>query len=116
MVARFTARAARLRAERDNSPVIDFPDEFLTDSALTEIANGERRLFRENMKTLSVQKEQITNRIKQFQKEIPNLDNDSLNEARRGFAYCMFALGLRLDIPKSEKSNFSIASFLKDKP
>ena len=72
-ISEFTARAARLRAERDNSPVIDFPDEFLTDSALTEIANGERRLFRENMKTLSVQKEQITNRIKQFQKEIVGL-------------------------------------------
>lgn len=43
--------------------------------------------------------------IKQFQKEIPNLDNDSLNEARRGFAYCLYALGLKLDIPKSEKSS-----------
>lgn len=43
--------------------------------------------------------------IKQYQKEIPDLDNDTLNEARRGFAYCIFALGLKLDIPKTTKSN-----------
>lgn len=42
--------------------------------------------------------------VKQFLKEIPNLDTDSLNEARRGFACCLYALGLRLDIPKSTKS------------
>lgn len=37
--------------------------------------------------------------IKQYQKEIPELTADKLKEVRLGFAYCMYALGLRLETP-----------------
>ena len=36
---------------------------------------------------------------KQLQKGFDELDEDSLQAARRGFAHCLFALGLRLEAP-----------------
>jgi len=38
---------------------------------------------------------------KKLQKELPNLDEDSLGAARRGFAYCLYAFGLKLEAPAS---------------
>ena len=33
-----------------------------------------------------------------------DLDDDSLNAARRGFAYCLYALGLKLEAPAQDQS------------
>lgn len=49
---------------------------------------------------------------KQFSKELDGLNEETLSEMRNGFAYCLFALGLKLDIPA--KVIVSVPSHIKD--
>lgn len=69
-IAEFTARSARLTAERDALPSIDFPEEFESNPQLTQIADGERRIFRDRQEALRVQVDQLQTRIEQFNQEV----------------------------------------------
>lgn len=69
-----TGRTARLTAERDGLDAVEFPADFTAmggDSA--SVMKGEIRLFNENRKTTTSQKEQIGLRIGQLEEEIGGL-------------------------------------------
>ena len=40
--------------------------------------------------------------VKEIQKDLPNLDGETLGEVRKGFACCLYALGLRLEATEKE--------------
>ncbi len=68
------ARAARLTAERDNLPAIDWDSEFFQKYPDAEAAaTGEIRLFEENKAAKDGQKEQLRSKITQINDEIVGL-------------------------------------------
>lgn len=72
----FSARIARLEAERDDSETISFPPDFANhtdDPGIKEIINGENVLFTNRRTSLTGQKKQLRERGEQFQDEIDGL-------------------------------------------
>jgi HlyD family secretion protein len=72
----FTAREARLLAERDGADVIEFPD-YLTgrknDKSVASAMSGEERLFESRRNTRAGQRSQLRERITQSNEEIRGL-------------------------------------------
>lgn len=69
-----TGRKARLAAERDGSPGIEFPSGFeASDAEAARVAEGERRLFAAKKKSIDGQKAQMRERVGQFRHEISGL-------------------------------------------
>ena len=70
------ARQARLEAERDNAPSINFPKELLEQTSNPDMArtvNGEKNLFELRRTALAGQKAQLKERISQLGEEIQGL-------------------------------------------
>jgi HlyD family secretion protein len=72
------ARRARLTAERDDLPKIEFPAEFAarlaTDPTLAEVLISEQKVFESRTQSRSGQKAQLAERIGQTRKEIEGLE------------------------------------------
>lgn len=69
-----TARAARLRAERDGANNISWPAGFQqSSSSASKAANGENRLFNDSRKVKASQKEQLRMKLKQINEEVGGL-------------------------------------------
>jgi len=74
-VIELTARAARLRAERDGVADITWPVGFIEKGATVEsVVAGEARLFRESRRVKASQKEQLRAKLEQIRREIEGLD------------------------------------------
>lgn len=70
-----TGRKSRLISERDGLDQVEFPKDFDELGPETDsVRRGEVRLFSENLKTITSQKEQIGYRIVQLQEEINGLN------------------------------------------
>src|SRR5690606_27162019 len=65
-----SVRKARLLAERDMLPAIDFPAELLAHGKAANIMAGEQRLFQGNNSSRMSQKEQLSLGIAQLEEEI----------------------------------------------
>ena len=81
----FTARKARLEAERDGADVIFFPEELLERTADRQVAHniaGERKLFDLRRAARDGQKSRLNERIAQLGEEINGLVAQSKSKAR----------------------------------
>ena len=80
------ARAARLRAERDEADMIEFPEELLERATgwedVAEMVDGQSRLFAARNESLSKEAEQLDRRKQQIGNQIEGIDSqsDSLGE------------------------------------
>lgn len=72
-LAEMTARQARLRAERDDLPEIELPDELSSGVARSLLVEGERGLFEFRRQSRESRKEQLRERIAQYENEITGL-------------------------------------------
>ena len=74
-----TARKARLTAEVAGDDKIVYPADFVTSSKhAKEVADGERRLFRETRTNILSQQEQLSLRIEQLEHEIKGIDSQQI--------------------------------------
>jgi len=80
------ARAARLRAERDEADTVEFPEELLERATgwedVAEMVDGQSRLFAARNESLSKEAEQLDRRKEQVGNQIEGIDSqsDSLGE------------------------------------
>ena len=78
-----TGRKARLMAERDDAPEIEFPADFASIAPdASRVAAGERRLFEARRKTTAGQKAQHRERIEQLRHEVTGLSSQRDAKAR----------------------------------
>ena len=76
------ARRARLLAERDNLPEIEFPAELrVDDSAMTEAMTGASRLFEGQRASRESQRQQLSLGIEQIEEEIKGLSSQRNSKA-----------------------------------
>jgi HlyD family secretion protein len=68
-------RRARLIAERDGAPAIDFEPGFETAPQSAEIARGERRLFQENRAVREARREQLGLQVEQYEEQVRGLSS-----------------------------------------
>jgi len=74
-------RHARLRAERDGSPRIDFEPGFEEAAETASIAAGEWRLFTDNRATREARCDQLKSQIEQFQEQVRGLEAQQASNA-----------------------------------
>lgn len=79
------AREARLIAERDGAPEIEFPQELLNDQDqnILETMDGEQRVFASRRKALEGEKAVLQQRIGQLQEQIRGLEAQSKTKLKR---------------------------------
>jgi len=81
----FTARQARLEAERDGDEAIDFPQTLLARADNPDVeraVTGERRLFELRRKSRAGQKAQLRERVGQLEEEIQGMAMQLASKAR----------------------------------
>ena len=92
------AQEARLTAERDGFPEVQFPPDLLAeqgDSRVHEAVVGEERVFQARRTALAGEEEVLTQRVEQLQEQIHGLEALSASKARRIDLYQEEIVGLK---------------------